>query len=191
MKSLKQVADEIGVTKNAIVMKLKRNTEFAELLQEHLDNSGNVDETGERLIKDTIRPRSNVTDNCSDNVINVISNILNVTESVSDVTKAILDLKTENARLETQLAAEKAAYEQRLADKDRQIEELRKMLREQTQERQAYSAALLSANSKLSEVRHLTLTDRLFGWNNVQTMLLTDSSTVSKQSDDVIDAEVE
>lgn len=190
MKSLKQVADEIGVTKNAIVMKLKRNTEFAELLQEHLDNSGNVDETGERLIKDTIRPRSNVTDNCSDNVINVISNILNVTESVSDVTKAILNLKTENARLETQLAAEKAAYEQRLADKDRQIEELRKMLGDQTRERQAYSAALLSANSKLSEVRHLTLTDRLFGWNNVQAML-TDSSTVSKQSDDVIDAEVE
>ena len=33
-------------------------------------------------------------------------------------------------RLQTQLTAEKAAFEQRLADKDRQIEELRKMLGE-------------------------------------------------------------
>lgn len=196
MKSLKQVADEIGVTKNAIVMKLKRNTEFAELLREHLDNNGNVDEAGEYLIKDNIRSRSSVKDNVTDNVINVtdnvinvISNVLEVTDNVSEVTKAILNLKTENIRLETQLEAEKTAYEQRLADKDRQIEELQKMLKEQIRERQAYSAALLSANTKLSEIRHLTLTDRLFGWNNVQAML-TDNAAVSEQTANVIDAEL-
>ena len=187
MKPIKQIADEIGVTPNAILMKIRRNSEFAEQLQEHIDNNKNIDDEGERIIKATIKPRLNIVNNSSDNVLNVISNVLNVTEDVTEVTKAILELKTEIVRLETQLTA----YEQRLADKDRQIEELRQLLGEQTRERQAYSAALIAANTKLSEIRHLTLTDRLFGWNNVQTMLLTDSSTVSKQSDDVIDAEVE
>ena len=190
MKTLKQISDDMGVTKNAIVMKLRRNTEFAELLQEHIDNEGNVDEEGEQLIRASIKPRCNTTDNCSDNVINVIGNVMNVTGNVSEITKAILDLKTENVRLQTQLTAEKAAFEQRLADKDRQIEELRKMLEEQTRERQAYSAALLSANAKLSEVRCLTLTDRLFGWNNVQAML-TNNSINAEQYSDVYDENAE
>lgn len=171
MKTIKQIADEIGVTPNAIIMKMKRDSEFAEQLNEHLDNNKNVDDEGEHIIKANIRSRLNNVNNSSDNVINIVSNILNVTNNVTEVTKAILDLKTENI----QLAADNKALEQRIVDKDKQIEELRRLLGEQTKERQVYSAALLAANSKLSEVRHLSLTERLFGWNNVQAML-TDSS---------------
>lgn len=170
MKTVKQVADEIGVTKNAIIMKIKRNPEFAKQLDEHLDNDF-VDDVGEAFIKANIKPRSNDVNNVTDNVINVISNVIGVTADISAVTTAIIALKTENIKLQS----ENKALLDRITDKDKQIAELQRLLGEQTKERQAYSIALLAANNKLSEVRHLSLTDRLFGWNNVQSML-TDSS---------------
>lgn len=197
MKTIKQVADEVGITKQAVSKRIDNlgcRNELV-LVGGQYQMSDEIAERIRGYSTTANQPPTNhqPTDRLAvdGDVMTVISNVLNVTEDVTEVTKAILELKTENVRLETQLTADRTAYEQRLADKDKQIEELRQLLSEQTRERQAYSAALITANTKLSEIRHLTLTDRLFGWGNVQAML-TDSSAADRNEKptDIVDVDI-
>lgn len=197
MKTIKQVADEVGITKQAVSKRIDNlgcRNELV-LVGGQYQMSDEIAERIRGYSTTANQPPTNhqPTDKLAvgGDIMTVISNVLNVTEDVTEVTKAILELKTENVRLETQLTADRTAYEQRLADKDKQIEELRQLLGEQTRERQAYSAALITANTKLSEIRHLTLTDRLFGWGNVQAML-TDSSAADRNEKptDIVDIDI-
>lgn len=245
MKTIKQVADEVGITKQAVSKRIdnlgcrnelvlvggqyQMSDEIAERIRDYSPTANHQPPTANRqptanLVLDggqcqtnddisgqiqdcaptanrqptanhqpptanlTVGGGVNTVNGNIDSIVNAVVDAVNGSNSdVNRVKEELSEAKIEIARL----TERNLSLEQRLSDKDKQIEELRQLLGEQTRERQAYSAALITANTKLSEIRHLTLTDRLFGWGNVQAML-TDSSAADRNEKptDIVDIDI-
>lgn len=183
MKTIKQLADEIGVTKNAIVMKIKRNPDFAKLIQEHtniVDNITFIDNEGEYIIKANVKCRNNtpnvttnsnnnvsdnnstVSDNNDINAVNVIANILSVSSNITNVINAINEMKDKisiaNAEI-MRLSEQVKANEQQIKDLKQQIIDIRadkdNQINDLKQNRDKLTSALMLSKSDLARLENI------------------------------------
>jgi len=139
-KTIKQIADELGVSKQAVWQRIKRNVELRQSLEAHSESrSGTVyiDEQGEEAIKAAYAGYLKG--------VNVDETPINIDMNVDD-----------NALIATLQSTVNALQEQ-LSTKDKQIDELTSMLR--TVQEQA--ATLTNALTAAQALHAATVQERL------------------------------
>lgn len=149
-KTIKQISEELGVTKQAIHQRLKRNVDLKNSLKPFMktvDGVIHVEVGGQNLLKEAfIKPinkydvtdnKSNVTDNKSnvtDNKGNITDNKDNVTDNTSQPVITILE-----ATIKT--------LQEQLSVKDKQIENLTTTLQDSQETQRNLAEALNSAQA--------------------------------------------
>ena len=174
-KTIKQISEELGVTKQAIHQRLKRNADLKNSLKPFMktvDGVIHVEVGGQNLLKEAfIKPinkyvcsnvygkvkdnvtdnKSNVTDNkdnVTDNKSNVTDNKDNVTDNKSNVTDN-KDNVTDNTSqpVITILEATIKTLQEQLSVKDKQIENLTTTLQDSQETQRNLAEALNSAQA--------------------------------------------
>jgi hypothetical protein len=163
-KTIKQISEELGVTKQAIHQRLKRNADLKNSLKPFMktvDGVIHVEVGGQNLLKEAfIKPinkydvtdnKSNVTDNkdnVTDNKDNVTDNKSNVTDNKSNVTDN-KDNVTDNTSqpVITILEAIIKTLQEQLSVKDKQIENLTTTLQDSQETQRNLAEALNSAQA--------------------------------------------
>ena len=163
-KTIKQISEELGVTKQAIHQRLKRNVDLKNSLKPFMktvDGVIHVEVGGQNLLKEAfIKPinkydvtdnKSNVTDNKSnvtDNKSNVTDNKDNVTDNKDNVTDN-KDNVTDNTSqpVITILEATIKTLQEQLSVKDKQIENLTTTLQDSQETQRNLAEALNSAQA--------------------------------------------
>jgi len=170
-KTIKQISEELGVTKQAIHQRLKRNVDLKNSLKPFMktvDGVIHVEVGGQNLLKEAfIKPinkydvtdnKDNVTDNkdnVTDNKSNVTDNKDNVTDNKSNVTDNkdnVTDNKsnvTDNTSqpVITILEATIKTLQEQLSVKDKQIENLTTTLQDSQETQRNLAEALNSAQA--------------------------------------------
>lgn len=144
-KTIKQIADELGVSKQAVWQRVKRSSELSAMLDEHsnsINGTIHVDDTLEQLIKSQYPDRNN-TETVDETAVNVDETSVNNTETV-DETAVNVDVNALIASLQNSLDT----LQQQLTAKDKQIDSLTTML-QQAQERETTLVTALSAAQAL------------------------------------------
>lgn len=155
-KTIKQVAAELNVSKQAVWQRVKRSEEISAMLTDHSENVNGtiyVDADLEQRIKDMYPDRLasaavyETTDNEGETVdetpVNVDETYTNIRQMV-DETGSVVDVNTLIATLQNTVDT----LQQQLTVKDKQIDELTVMLKS-SQEQQATLVTALSAAQAL------------------------------------------
>lgn len=156
-KTIKQISEELGVTKQAIHQRLKRNVDLKNSLKPFMktvDGVIHVEVGGQNLLKEAfIKPinKYDVTDNKSnvtDNKSNVTDNKGNVTDNKDNVTDN-KDNVTDNTSqpVITIIEATIKTLQEQLSVKDKQIENLTTTLQDSQETQRNLAEALNSAQA--------------------------------------------
>lgn len=136
-KTIKQIADELGVSKQAVWQRIKRNEELRQALEAHSENrSGTVfvDEDGEKVI------RAAYSDYLQG--VNVDETTANVDETNDSV-----DVNVDGGTLIDALQSTINTLQEQLSTKDKQIDELTSMLKTSQEQAAALTTALTAAQA--------------------------------------------
>lgn len=136
--TIKQIADDLRVSKQAVWQRVKRSGELSAMLQDHsetINGTIHVDEVLERQIKE-LYPERNNPETVDETTINSV-------ETIGE-TSGIVDVNT----LIDTLQRTVDALQQQLTAKDKQIDELTAMLKA-SQDQQATLVTALSAAQAL------------------------------------------
>ena len=153
-KTIKQISEELGVTKQAIHQRLKRNVDLKNSLKPFMktvDGVIHVEVGGQNLLKEAfIKPINKyvcsnvygkVKDNVTDNKSNVTDNKGNVTDNKDNVTD------NTSQPVITILEATIKTLQEQLSVKDKQIENLTTTLQDSQETQRNLAEALNSAQA--------------------------------------------
>lgn len=143
-KTIKQIADELGVSKQAVWQRVKRSSELSAMLDEHsksINGTIYVDDTLEQLIKAQYSDR-NITETVGEASINVDETAVNNTETVGE-TAVNVDVNVLIASLQNSLDT----LQQQLTAKDKQIDALTEALQTSQNALRDTTAALTAAQA--------------------------------------------
>lgn len=144
-KTIKQIADELRVSKQAVWQRVKRSEELSAMLADHSESVNgtiHVDDVLEQRIKEQY-PERNTPETVDDTSVNIDETTVNSSETV-DGTSDNIDVNTLIATLQNTVDT----LQQQLTVKDKQIDELTAMLKS-SQEQQATLVTALSAAQAL------------------------------------------
>ena len=167
-KTIKQVADELGVSKQAVWQRVKRTKELADMLAEHsrtVNGRVYIDEDLEQRIKtlySSIRVDEtsvNKGRDVDETTARVCETSVNKDRDVDETAPAVdeTSVNTADSKLLNTLQQTVSMLQQQLLAKDRQIDDLTAMLKA-SQEQQATLASALTAAQALHAG---TIQDRL------------------------------
>lgn len=151
-KTIKQVAAELNVSKQAVWQRVKRSEELSAMLNDHAENVNGtiyVDDNLEQRIKD-MYPERPVSDAVDETAVNEGETVAKVDEThinnihTIDETSSSVDVNTLIATLQNTVDT----LQNQLTAKDKQIDELTSMLKT-SQEQQATLVTALSAAQAL------------------------------------------
>ena len=151
-KTIKQIADELRVSKQAVWQRVKRSEELSAMLADHSENVNgtiHVDDVLEQRIKEQY-PERNTPETVDDTSVNIDETTVNSSETVDETTVNI-DKTTVNVDINTLIVTLQNTVDtlqQQLTVKDKQIDELTTMLKS-SQEQQATLVTALSAAQAL------------------------------------------
>lgn len=151
-KTIKQIADELRVSKQAVWQRVKRSEELSAMLADHSENVNgtiHVDDVLEQRIKEQY-PERNTPETVDETTVNVDETTVNSSETVDETTVNI-DKTTVNVDINTLIVTLQNTVDtlqQQLTVKDKQIDELTTMLKS-SQEQQATLVTALSAAQAL------------------------------------------
>jgi len=143
-KTIKQIADELGVSKQAVWQRVKRSDKLSSMLDEHSENINgtiHVDDTLEQLIKSQYPDRNN-TETVDETSVNVDETSVNITETV-DGTTVNVDVNALIVSLQNSLDT----LQQQLTAKDKQIDALTEALQTAQTSLRETTAALTTAQA--------------------------------------------
>ena len=162
-KTIKQIADELRVSKQAVWQRVKRSEELSAMLADHSENVNgtiHVDDVLEQRIKEQY-PERNTPETVDDTSVNIDETTVNSSETVDettvnssetvDETTVNVDKTTVNVDINTLIVTLQNTVDtlqQQLTVKDKQIDELTTMLKS-SQEQQATLVTALSAAQAL------------------------------------------
>lgn len=156
-KTIKQIADEIGVSKQAIHQRIKRHPELKERLQPFtttVDGTVYIDVDGENIVKSafsSIKSENTVnTTNTIDNNVDVaVNGVLTALQSTIDILQKQLSEK------DSQLSTK----DLQILEKDKQISELTAALVSSQEQHKALTDALTAAQALHAGTIQERLTD--------------------------------
>lgn len=143
-KTIKQIADELRVSKQAVWQRVKRSSELSAMLDEHsksINGTIYVDDTLEQLIKAQYSDR-NITETVGEASINVDETAVNNTETVDETTVNV-DVNVLIVSLQNSLDT----LQQQLTAKDKQIDALTEALQTSQNALRDTTAALTAAQA--------------------------------------------
>ena len=169
-KTIKQIADELRVSKQAVWQRVKRSEELSAMLADHSENVNgtiHVDDVLEQRIKEQY-PERNTPETVDDTSVNIDETTVNSSETVDETTVNVdettvnssetvdettvnIDKTTVNVDINTLIVTLQNTVDtlqQQLTVKDKQIDELTTMLKS-SQEQQATLVTALSAAQAL------------------------------------------
>ena len=161
-KTIKQIADELHVSRQAVWQRVKRNTELSALLESRTQNINGtifVDEVIEKHIKELYSQRFVVNHdpvNMVDDTVNIGVNTVNVVncDPVNMVDDTVnMGVNTVNIENDTvnmlikALQSDIETLQQQLTVKDNQINELTELLRVSQEQQKTLAAALANAQA--------------------------------------------
>ena len=147
-KTIKQIADELRVSKQAVWQRVKRSEELSAMLADHSENVNgtiHVDDVLEQRIKEQY-PERNTPETVDETSVNIDETTVNIDETTVNVdeTNNNVDINTLIVTLQNTVDT----LQQQLTVKDKQIDELTTMLKS-SQEQQATLVTALSAAQAL------------------------------------------
>lgn len=169
-KTIKQIADELGVSKQAIHQRIKRNSSLKSRLQPFtstVDGVVYIDVDGENIIKSLYR--TNGVNACVDSVdVNVDDNVYGAAVNIDAIfTAQIEDLKQQNKVLTEQLSIK----DEQLKSKDSQIINL-----------QEQNKSLIDALNNAQE-NNKSLTDALVAAQTLHAATIQTTALVDKSAE--------
>ena len=150
MKTIRQVADELGVSKQAVWQRIKRNIDIRQAFEQHsqtINGTVYVDEDGENVI------RCAYSDDLK--TVNVDETAVNIDETSDNKT-----VNADNGALIDVLQKTIDTLQQQLTAKDKQIDELTAMLKGSQTSVESLTAALTAAQALHAGTMQTALTER-------------------------------
>ena len=159
-KTIKQIADELRVSKQAVWQRVKRSEELSAMLADHSESVNgtiHVDDVLEQRIKEQY-PERNTPETVDDTSVNIDETTVNSSETV-DGTSGNIDVNTLIATLQNTVDT----LQQQLTVKDKQIDELTAMLKSSQEQQTTLVTALSAAQALHAGTIQERLTERSGG----------------------------
>ena len=156
-KTIKQIADELRVSKQAVWQRVKRSEELSAMLADHSENINgtiHVDDVLEQRIKEQY-PKQNTPEAVDDTSVNIDETTVKSSETV-DETSGNIDVNTLIATLQNTVDT----LQQQLEVKDKQIDELTAMLKSSQEQQATLTTALNAAQALHAATVQERLTER-------------------------------
>ena len=154
-KTIKQIADELRVSKQAVWQRVKRSEELSAMLADHSENVNgtiHVDDVLEQRIKEQY-PERNTPETVDETSVNIDETTVNIDETTVNIDETTVNVDETNNNVDINtlivtLQNTVDTLQQQLTVKDKQIDELTTMLKS-SQEQQATLVTALSAAQAL------------------------------------------